>query len=139
MYESSLYIVWDEDCLTGVPILDEQHRGLVTAANSVYYYISNDLGTLSSAPYLDYFVHFMNVHFKTKELLMKKSKCPNQDEYTQAHLTLMEDAKMYVKIAKEEKDPLVILKYLKDIWIPHTKDFNQRYGEIIREALHIHY
>ena len=35
-----LYIVWNEKNNIGVPIIDEQHRGIVIAINSLYYFIN---------------------------------------------------------------------------------------------------
>ncbi len=41
---NDLYIIWHPDNDLGIPIIDEQHRGLVSAINSLHYFIKADKG-----------------------------------------------------------------------------------------------
>ena len=35
----NLYITWKNEDELGIPIIDEQHRGVVTAINSLFYFM----------------------------------------------------------------------------------------------------
>ncbi len=137
MHEDCLYIVWNEENNIGIPILDEQHRGLVAAINSLYYFISNNVGELALEPAVSYLQHYMSIHFQTEEALMFEAGYPGLKEHAETHKMLLENAGMVTRRAKEEKKPELILQFLKNWWIRHTRESDSGYTQHLRQYFRI--
>ncbi len=71
--ENLLYIVWTDRNKVDIPILDEQHRGIVSTINSLHYFIRQGrrLDALDST--LVVLRQYTAIHFRTEEALMRES------------------------------------------------------------------
>lgn len=47
----TLFIVWSDMNETGIKIIDDQHRGIVSVINSLYFYMSYDKAGTFSFPF----------------------------------------------------------------------------------------
>ena len=85
-----LYIVWNEKNNIGVPIIDEQHRGIVIAINSLYYFINERRTNKVLQPTLTILKQYTKLHFMTEEKLMKDANYPAVEEHILIHKKLAE-------------------------------------------------
>ena len=63
---SMLYIVWNDINKLGIPIIDEQHRGIVATINSFHYFIQEGHGLEALKPTLNILEQYTCIHFKTE-------------------------------------------------------------------------
>ncbi len=68
--QNILYIVWTEKNKVGIPIIDEQHRGIISTINSLHYFIQTGQGEQIIRPTLIMLEQYVDIHFKTEEALM---------------------------------------------------------------------
>ncbi|MGI9276717.1 MAG: bacteriohemerythrin [Endozoicomonas sp.] len=124
---NQLYIVWQDDHNLGIPIIDEQHRGLVSTINTLYYNVSMGGGIEVLEPVLSILEHYIKVHFQLEESLMKKSGYPGYSQHVDSHHQLEMKAFCTVERAREYNDPYLLLKFLKNWWIRHINEEDRQF------------
>jgi hemerythrin len=124
-----LLIVWREVNRTDIPIIDEQHRGIVTVINSLH----NSIGTRRAAQILlsatEMLLAYTTIHFMTEYDLLKESEYPELDSHNKLHEKLVRDMQKTFYEAKGEKDPGIMLQFLKDWWLNHINIEDMKYKE----------
>lgn len=123
----NLYIIWNNDNNLGIPIIDEQHRGLISTINSLYFYTQAGIDDLSIKPILMMLQQYTDIHFKTEEAFLKKANYPDIKEHINLHRKLAENTKKISLDNSMEQDPENILKFLKNWWLGHIKKEDRKY------------
>ena len=117
--EHNIYIAWKPEYELGIPIIDEQHRGIVTTINSLYYGIQHNFGKEILAPITDMVYDYTRIHFQTEESFLEKIDFPNAEKHHELHRVLSS------KLAKTERDsilnrdPYEFIDFLKSWWVNH--------------------
>lgn len=122
-----LYIVWKEENNIGVSIIDEQHRGIISAINSMYYFIHNDNNPEAVKSILLLIKQYTIFHFETEESLMKKSGYPDYKEHLELHTKLVNHTNQLVEEYSRTLDPSDVLRFLKEWWLYHIQEEDQKY------------
>lgn len=68
-----LYIVWTEKNILAIPIIDEQHRAIVSIINSLHYYIREGHGDNAMKHTLAILEQYTKLHFNTEEALTEEA------------------------------------------------------------------
>ncbi|MBI5639186.1 MAG: chemotaxis protein, partial [Nitrospirae bacterium] len=68
-----LYIIWSDKSNLGIPIIDEQHRGIVSIINTFHYFVQQGHGPETLRPTLSMIERFSELHFETEEALMTEA------------------------------------------------------------------
>ena len=92
-----LYIVWDESNNLGIPIIDEQHRGIVTIINSLHHCIRQGQGEDAIRPIMTMLEQYTVIHFKTEEWFMKEAGYPELEAHLALHRNLAAKTKGFRK------------------------------------------
>lgn len=121
----ALYIVWNEEQNLGVPILDEQHRGIVATINSFHYFLVEGHGDKALDPTLRMLEQYTRLHFQTEENLMREAKYPGLAAHMAQHQALIR--RMAAVAANKAKAPQEVLEFLKDWWIGHIAREDRKY------------
>ena len=132
-----LYIVWNEYNNLGIPIIDEQHRGIVSTINSFHYFIQEGLGGDALKPTLNILEQYTKIHFRTEEALIREAGYPGLEEHLLLHGELM---KRTIKITRESnscQEPEVALTFLKEWWLGHINKEDKEYAPYVIEKLRI--
>jgi hemerythrin-like metal-binding protein len=132
-----LYINWKEANETNIPIIDEQHKGIVSIINSFYNFIQNGHGIESIEPTLKILEYYTLMHFDTEEDFMIKSKYPNTEEHQKLHRKLMSETTKIAYQASTMQDPKVVLSFLKKWWLEHINQEDKKYVEHIKKYLEV--
>ena len=127
-----LYIVWDDKYLSGVPIIDEHHRGLVALMNSFHYALreGRPLGELTVFKTL--LDGYTEVHFRTEEALMRESEYPDLDAHIAVHQNLTKGIGKVEAEALSSGDPGVGLVFLKEWWVDHINGADKAFHIYLR-------
>ena len=125
--QKTLYIIWSESNKLGVPIIDEQYRGIISTINSLHYFIHIGQGEEILKPILIMLAQYTEIHFKTEEALMAKANYPDIEEHRVLHKTLIEKTKrLYFEVSRE-KDTDQVLKFLREWWLGHISKEDRKY------------
>ena len=73
----TLYIVWNDKYHVGVPIIDEQHRGIVSAINTLFEFIRQGHGQEALKPTFLVLEQYTRLHFITEQRLLQEIEYPN--------------------------------------------------------------
>ncbi len=133
--ENNLYIIWDNDKKLGIPIIDEQHRGIISTINSLYYFIQNGHGTHVIKPTMIMLVQYTIIHFETEEELMKKAGYSIIEEHIKMHEHLLKKTKALSVEAVINKDPEMVLRFLKQWWLGHINKEDKKYALQVKKIL----
>jgi len=117
--EHSVYIVWKPEYDLGIPVIDEQHRGIVTIINSLHYCMHNSHIKNILPPTIDMLRSYADIHFQTEEYFLSTIEYPGDAKHRLLH-------KEYTfKLAGIErdiiinKDPGQLIGFLKKWWLGH--------------------
>jgi hemerythrin len=125
---NNLYIVWNDNNNIGFPIIDEQHRGIISTINSLYYFIQNGHGNEIIRPTMIMLSQYTQVHFKTEESIIEQAEYPALKEHLSLHKTLLERTKLLSADANTNSDPEMILRFLKQWWLNHINHDDKQYA-----------
>jgi len=132
--KASLYIVWRQAYEFGIPIIDEQHRGIVSTINSLHYFIKSGRGDEIIEPVLTMLEQYADIHFKTEEELCAETNYPALEEHIALHKELVEKTERISARARIEKDPDVILAFLKEWWLEHIDVEDRKYASFLQKS-----
>ena len=132
-----LYIIWTKENEIGIPIIDEQHRGLVSAINSFHYFIKEDRGIKMVKPIIMTLVEYIDVHFKTEEPLMKAAGYPDFDNHILLHRKLTEKTARIAEEVIYKGDATIALNFLKEWWLNHINNVDRQYAPYVKKMLDI--
>jgi hemerythrin-like metal-binding domain len=132
----NVLIVWADIHETGIPIIDEQHRGIVSTINSLFYFMRKQRGQDVMAPTLLMLEQYTKVHFLTEETLLEAAGYPGLETHRQLHRGLIDTMFRISLLSKRSGDPDELLAFLKDWWLQHINGNDRAYAPFLVDALH---
>ncbi|HIE55052.1 MAG TPA: hypothetical protein EYP90_07725, partial [Chromatiaceae bacterium] len=112
----NLYISWQEGYNLGIPIIDEQHRAIVSTINTFYYFVNSGKAEQALQPTFVTLNEYTKTHFLTEEIILKEADYPELIIHLKLHSEL---SKKMIEIAKksiQEKNYDVVLNFLRKWW-----------------------
>ena len=85
----NLYIIWEEGYNLGIPIIDEQHRAIVSTINTYYYFVTDGKAGAALKPTFITLEQYTKTHFMTEEYIFEQTEYPE----AMSHRKLHEDLK----------------------------------------------
>lgn len=122
-----LFIQWTAASELGIPIIDEQHRGIVTTINTLHYFSAQGQGVEVLLPTFKIMEQYSILHFKLEEALMQKVGFPKFEQHRQAHRELIEKTIAVRTRSTLEHDPTLALAFLKEWWVDHIRGDDREY------------
>ena len=126
-----LYIVWTAENELGIPIIDEQHRGIVSTINSFYYFIQRGQGPEAVDPTFNVLSQYTRLHFETEEALMAAARYPAFDAHVVLHKELTRKTVYAARGAMSQEDANILLDVLKDWWLGHINREDRKYAPYV--------
>ncbi len=133
--KNMLYIVWGDNNKLGIPIIDEQHRGIISTINSLYYFVQTGHGHEIIKPTMIMLEQYVDVHFKTEERLMAEASYPALEEHIVLHKKLIEKTKRLSLDASRESDSDSVLKFLREWWLGHINKEDRKYAPFLKKLI----
>jgi len=115
----NILIVWQPSYNLGVPIVDEQHKGIVSTINSLCFAIQNKHGIAMLRPVIGMVTEYTRIHFEIEEDFLHKCGYPDLERHRTLHKELTDALSHIGKESIWNKDPQVFLGFLKEWWINH--------------------
>jgi hemerythrin len=135
MLTNNLYIVWSKQNETGIPIIDEQHRAIVSTINSLFYFIQDGHAMDVLRPTLTLLAQYTKIHFSTEEALLRKAGYEDFDNHVELHHALVKRTVEVTQESINEKNPSLLLGFLKDWWIHHINEEDREYVVTLKRHL----
>jgi len=111
-------IQWTSELETGHPVIDGQHKRLISLVSELYSSIENHRSSHIVERTLDEVIAYAASHFDTEERLMKKAGYPGLDAHRLIHEDLNQKVKLIVRSFKSGSISLseTLPKFLND-WV----------------------
>jgi hemerythrin len=119
LFNHHVLIVWKPEYNLGIPIVDEQHRGIVTIINSLFYGMQNKHGEDVLMPVHGMINDYTRIHFKTEEDFLEKCGYSELEEHKEFHRELIDKLNKVGKDSLRQHDPKEFFDFLKEWWINH--------------------
>ncbi|MEQ1529043.1 MAG: hemerythrin domain-containing protein [Methylococcales bacterium] len=126
-----LFIVWQDDDAVGVPIIDEQHRGIIATINSLHYFIQEGHGLEGLKPTMDILKQYMKFHVVTEDGILKKHNYQDLDQHYLKNDRLFVQFSAISQEAISYRDPMLLLKFLRHWWLDHIKEEHAKYASVL--------
>jgi len=115
LFEHNLFIVWKPEYDLGIHIIDEQHRGIVTTINSLFYAMQNKHGEDVLKPVVSMVTEYTHIHFDVEEDFLRKCGFTDFEKHRELHNEL----RHALSNNTWEHNPQEFLEFLKTWWIDH--------------------
>ncbi len=130
----TLMLVWSAKHELGIPILDEQHRGIVSIMNTLFALLpENRAAKVFSL--LDMAEMFVKVHFYTEENILRLAGYPGFEEHRQLHVDMTSRFEKIQAESRRTGDPANLLLLLRDLWTNHINNADLLFAEHVRARL----
>ena len=114
-----VFIVWKPGYDLGIPILDDQHRGIVSTINSLHFCMKCNHAHTILRPIIHMIYDYTLVHFKMEELFLSNKDFPGAQEHQALHEKLTVRLNQVGRDTLLNHDPLKFLGFLKEWWVHH--------------------
>jgi hemerythrin len=117
--EHNLFIVWKPEYNLGIHIIDEQHRGIVTTINSLFYAMQNKHGEKILESVVNMVTEYTHIHFDVEEDFLRKFGFTDFEKHHEWHSELRHALSSTENKSLWERNPQEFLDFLKNWWIDH--------------------
>lgn len=130
-----LFIVWTKQYETGIPILDEQRRGLVSLINSFFFHRRDANGDIDAVlvPTAEMFKSYARINFATIEALMRDCEYPELERYRMAHEEILAHIAVMDLKYRRHRDAEGLLDFLKEYWLQNLQSGCNSYLPYLQE------
>jgi len=115
----NVLIVWKPEYNLGIPIIDEQHRGIVSTINSLFFAMQNNHGENVLKPVIGMVTEYTHIHFQLEEDFLGKCGFPGLKNHRELHDKLRQTLSSEGSKSLWANDPQEFLEFLKNWWIDH--------------------
>ena len=132
--QNILYVMWNDSNTFDIPIIDEQHRGIVSTINSFHYFMQKGNELNAVALTLVILEQYSSIHFATEEALMIEADYPDREKHIALHRALLDKTRQIASMSYSLVDGNDILKFLKDWWINHISSEDRKYVPYLKDS-----
>jgi len=125
----NVFIVWKSEYDLGIPIIDEQHRGVVTIINSLYYGVQSGHIKNIFSPITDMLHSYADIHFQTEEHFLEAVGYPGAADHRLLHQGYTSKLAGIDRISAVDKDPHQLMDFLKKWWLGHICEEDMQFKD----------
>jgi len=119
MLNHSLFIVWKPEYDLGIPIIDEQHKGIVSTINSLFYAMQKKHGENVLKSVINMVTEYTHIHFDVEEEFLGKNGFSDFKKHKEWHNELRNALANIGPKSLWDRNPQEFLEFLKNWWIDH--------------------
>jgi diguanylate cyclase (GGDEF)-like protein/hemerythrin-like metal-binding protein len=129
-HETTDWVVFTDAHLTGVAVIDDQHRELVRQVNEINRAIVSNLGSKVVQGLFDALFAFTKLHFDTENRLMAQVNYPARVAHEQAHAALLDELGQ-LNASLSSGGELLVLQTIKDWLLNHIEHADRPLGAFV--------
>jgi hemerythrin-like metal-binding domain len=134
---NNLLIVWNPSDNLGIPIIDEQHRGIVATINSLHYLHRTKRTREMLNAIINMIREYTRIHFLTEETILAETGYPHLNAHRELHARLISKTFIVGNDSLLMNDPVKFLDFLKDWWHNHIHGQDRLYAEHVIKAMRL--
>jgi len=124
-----LYIKWHERNETGIALIDEQHKGIVSIINTFYHMMGKRMNnSMLYSCISDTLKNYSRIHFITEESFMQEMQYEHWEYHKELHRNLNMEIERIETQGIKDNDARPLLDFLKKWWLEHINDKDQLYA-----------
>lgn len=131
----NLYIKWEEGYNLGIPIIDEQHRAIVSTINTYHYFVTSGKARAALKPTFITLEQYTKIHFTTEANFFDLTEYPEAKSHKELHVDLAKKMKEVAMEAIQEKDSDIVLQFLRKWWLNHIRIEDAKYASHVKGKL----
>ena len=131
----NLLVVWHNGVQIGIPILDEQHHGLATLVNSLFYCMGKGHAKEVLLPTISAFDLYAKVHFDIEEDMLRHTNYPYAEQHTRAHQKLHQQLLILSAESRITGDPSGVVDFFRKTWIAHLNEYDRQFVDHVKAFL----
>ena len=135
LLEHKILIVWQPRYNLGIPIIDEQHRGIVSVINSLHFGIENDQGENFLKPIVGMVYEYTRIHFEAEERFLEICGYPYVEDHHKMHEELRFKLQTIGDKSLKEQTPGEFLEFLKDWFVDHICEKDRQFRDFLLEMI----
>ena len=135
LFNHDLLIVWEPEYKLGIPIIDEQHRGILSTINSLHFGITDMHGVEMLRPVIEMVHDYTRIHFTVEEDFLTKYNYPRIKEHREMHAELISELDKVGRESLNHHAPLEFMEFLKKWWIDHICKEDREYLNYLMASL----
>jgi len=129
-----LFIKWNDRNETGVALIDEQHKGIVSIINTFYYLTSTGADNkMLYACISDTMKNYSRIHFITEEGFLKESGYPGIEEHKILHRKLSSEMEQMELSSIVNNDTGLLLEFMKKWWLKHINEEDRVFAQYLSD------
>jgi hemerythrin len=131
-----LFIKWQESNETGIELIDEQHKGILSIINTFYYMMANKVHNhMMYSCISDTLKNYSRIHFITEEDIIFASRYPDFAEHKKLHQSLTLEIEIIEHQGIRNNDAGPLLEFLKKWWLEHINEKDRLYVPFLKADL----
>jgi len=131
-----LFIVWQSINETGIPLIDEQHKGIVSIINTFYYMMQRKIECqLMYSCIAHTMKEYSKIHFITEETFLENAKYEDFYNHKKLHERLTSQIDEIEHTCLIENDVTPLLDFLKQWWLNHINMEDKKYVPALRHYM----
>lgn len=133
--KNEILIEWKSEYDTGIKIIDEQHRGVISAINTLFFFKQEGQPIEVLQPALETLDEFSRNHFMTEENILLHTQYPNLKEHVKLHrvmISMMEETATTEECCENAEH---LFSFLTEWWITHITVQDKKYVPFVRENI----
>jgi hemerythrin-like metal-binding protein len=131
----NILINWQPSYELGIPIIDEQHRGVVTIINSLFYGMQHKHAENILTSIISMIRDYTHIHFTLEEDFLMKCNFPDLDSHQLLHKELIGELFHTVRASSFERDPYKFMDFLKRWWIDHICNKDRQFRDYLLKEI----
>jgi hemerythrin len=135
--ESKSFVEWDDNYSIGIPLVDNQHKGLVNITNKLFKGClrGDEAARLYFLKTIHEAVDYAKYHFNTEEKIMERVNYPNYLAHKGQHQDFVRELVQEVQSFQADKRfvPNMMVRYLRDWVLSHIALSDKQLGSYIAE------
>lgn len=128
-----LLLTWSDEKNIGIPILDEQHRGIVSLINSLSFVSSLHSSSYIVETNVEMIDKYIKLHGYTEEWFFQYFHYPDFEAHQGEHIRLID--KLTELRNESPFNPQDCAKRFMGYFISHTEKEDRKFVEFIKEAI----
>ena len=128
-----LFIVWQKRNETDLPLIDEQHKGILSIINTFHYLMGEGVSNMMLYSSIsDTMKNYSRLHFIAEESFLEEIGYNDIERHKELHRRLTLDIERMEYKAIRANDAMPLLEFLKNWWTEHINKEDQCYARYLR-------
>lgn len=127
-----LFIPWLDEYNLGIPIIDDQHHGIISIINTLYLFVRHQKAEFFLSTAASMMDNYTKLHFATEEELLLAAQYPQLDDYKKLHSEFIRESFSTVNKSIRLLNPDLYLEFLKEWWVGHVGERDRLYADSVK-------